>query len=79
MEKKYSFQVPIKIIKITEISKGGKKKKEKKKIETQILSCVLLNCVSNDPRKGLDPGPVHRSFTDHNHHSLSVAFLPCPK
>lgn len=56
-----------------------KKKKEKKKIETQILSCVLLNCVSNDPRKGLDPGPVHRSFTDHNHHSLSVAFLPCPK
>lgn len=45
-------------------------------IETQILGCVLLNWVSNDPRKGWEPGPVHRSFTDHNHPSLCLHSCP---
>lgn len=42
----------------------------------KILSCVLLNWVSNDPRKGWEPGPVHRSFTDHNQPSLSLHSCP---
>lgn len=71
MENKHSVQVSIKIHKITEISR-----EEKKITEAQILSCVLLNWVSNDPRKGWEPGPVHRSFTDHNHPSLSLHSCP---
>lgn len=54
MENKSSFQVSITITKIMEFQR------KKKKLETQILSCILSNCVSNDPRKDLDPGPVHR-------------------
>lgn len=47
-------------------------------IEIQILSCVLLTDVSNELRKDLDPEPVHRSFTDHNH-QFQCCFPARPK